>query len=141
MKAFIRGIIPLSLLLVCACGGGGSPFSGFIGTWTGSQAFHNTFGVLQDQGQLTINVNFAGIIEGTISKFSNNEVVAIQGSVQPDGSMSLTWQFSGELMRTASGPSAISSGVWKPATDNERLNVQNANGNVGSLGFALQRQG
>jgi hypothetical protein len=126
---------------VCGCGGGGSPFSSFLGSWTGSQAFYNTLGVLQDQGQLTINVNFAGIIEGSITKFSNNEVVAIQGSVQPDGSISLTWQFSGELMRTATGPSSIVGGVWKPSTGNERLNVQNANGGVGSLGFALQRQG
>jgi len=133
-------LLSVAAFVSSGCGGTGTGGSSpFDGDWAGLQRFFDIFGAVQDQGFMEFFIDDNGFVSGTISKNSTNETVSLTGFVENNGEMEISWQFNGELRRTASGHVHISSGDLSPSSGDDALPTSNSNGPVGRLEFILER--
>jgi len=141
MRHLVRfaGALLVSALVLGCAGDNGFRADEFQGNWTGVQRFLPVFGNPQDAGFLTLNIDSNGFITGQMSRTAQNDVVQVVGSVNKIGDMSLSWEFSDELARTARGEVRENGGQITPTSANGTLQVTNSDGVVGELEFTVQR--
>ncbi|HRJ26304.1 MAG TPA: hypothetical protein PLO61_02195 [Fimbriimonadaceae bacterium] len=128
--------------VLSGCGGGDNTQTGldnFRGNWTGTHRFYPANGgSFQDSGLMNLSISSGGSIEGTMTKSSTNESVAVFGTVTSRGTFALTWRFNGfGSDRTIEGPVVVLNGEFRP--DNNESRLPTVSGAGGQLEFRLVR--
>ncbi len=121
------------------CGGSDTGLDKFAGSWTGTHRFYPQNNAnFEDSGLMNLTVFSGGLIEGTMTKSSTGETVAVTGFVTNSGSFTLSWRFNGfGSQRTVEGPVRVLNSELRPNNDESRLST--TQGAAGKLEFRLVR--